>query len=135
MSTRYAIEYTKKDGSRSSHAGTIERETDTHVTLAVDVGGFRSFIRANILSMTAIPVIGNDGEKMFTTVFCSCCGGEFHVVRNGGFSNCDDHAGLHNFDGDDDNEWMADRPYNSDKLSAMDDKSFLAHLAKVAGNK
>lgn len=34
----------------------------------------------------------------FSIVYCSSCGGEFHVDRDSGFSHCEDHAHLHNFD-------------------------------------
>lgn len=36
-------------------------------------------------------------------VFCSSCGGEFHREDSQyGFSHCEDHQGMHNFDEDDD---------------------------------
>lgn len=40
------------------------------------------------------------GGVSANVVYCSSCGGEFHVKRTGGFSHCEDHAGLHNYDND-----------------------------------
>ena len=59
---KYHVNYVKADGTPSVHAGVLESQNETHFKLAVDAGGFRSFIRANVIALTVVPAMCDDCE-------------------------------------------------------------------------